>query len=206
MPVAHYSKKNAVSLYEQSQSPPIGLQKIFIDYFFFQADQWDCTKSSSIFNRFASSEQPERAKFVASQFPTRSLGWLVNYGQPFVSKLGHDMRAVFSHVYLQSLLLHDIHAFFCHLYLCSFLPCGVFIPKYLTIFLQTRIYMRTKKPIYMRTKKPIYMRFKQACVYGVTESRRIRGTELYRQQKTPSCTMELKSNFSLNQAWPQWPR
>ena len=24
------------------------------------------------------------------------------------------------------------------------------------------------------------MRFKQACVYGVTESRRIRGTELYR--------------------------
>ena len=43
-------------------------------------------------------------------------------------------------------------------------------------------------------------------VYGVTESRRIRGTELYRQQNTPSCTMELKSNFSLNQAWPQWPR
>ena len=47
------------------------------------------------------------------------------------------------------------------------------------------------------------MRYKQACVYWVTESRRIRGTELYRQQKTPSCTMELKSNFSLNQAWPQ---
>ena len=153
------------------QSPPIGLQKIFIDYFFFQADQWDCTKSSSIFNRFASSEQPEHAKFVASQFPTRSLGWLVNYGRPFVSKLGHDMRAVFSHVYLQSFLLHHIHVFFCHIYLRSFLPCGVFIPKYVTIFLQTRIYMRTKKPRYMC--------FKQACVYGVTESRRIRGTELY---------------------------
>ena len=28
------------------------------------------------------------------------------------------------------------------------------------------------------------MRYKQACVYGVTESRGIRGTELYRQQKT----------------------
>ena len=27
------------------------------------------------------------------------------------------------------------------------------------------------------------MRYKQACVYGVTESRGIRGTELYRQQK-----------------------
>ena len=156
-------KKNAVSLCEQLQSPPIGLQKIFIDYFFFQADQWDCTKSSSIFNRFASSEQPERAKFVASQFPTRSLGWLVNYGRPFVSKLGHDMRAVFSHVYLQSFLLHHIHVFFCHIYLRSFLPCGVFIPKYVTIFLQTRIYMRTKKPIYMR--------YKQACgIWGHRKS------------------------------------
>ena len=155
--------------------PPIGLRKIFIDYFFFQADQWDCTKSSAIFSRFASSEQPERAKFVASHFPTRSLGWLVNYGRRFVSKLGHDVRVVFSHVYLQSFLLHDIHAFFCHVYLHSFLLCGVFIPKYMTIFLQTRIYMRTKKPIYTR--------FKQACVYGVTESCRIRGTKLYHSAK-----------------------
>ena len=39
-------------------------------------------------------------------------------------------------------------------------------------------------------------------VYGVTESPRIRGTELYCQQKTPSCTMGLKSNVSFNQAWP----
>ena len=29
------------------------------------------------------------------------------------------------------------------------------------------------------------MRYKQACVHGVTESRRIRGTELYHQQKNP---------------------
>ena len=89
--------------------------------------------------------------------------------------------------------------FFCHVYLRSFLLCGVFIPKYMTIFLQT--------PIYMRTKKPMYMRYKQACVYGVIESCRIRDTELYRQQKKKhSCTMELKSNFSLNQPWPQRPR
>ena len=33
------SRKN-----EQLHSPPIGLRKISIDYFFFQADQWDCTK------------------------------------------------------------------------------------------------------------------------------------------------------------------
>ena len=29
------------------------------------------------------------------------------------------------------------------------------------------------------------MRYKQACVYVVTESRRIRSTELYSQQKNP---------------------
>ena len=108
------------------------------------------------------------------------------------------IRAVFSHVYLQPFLVHDIRAFFCYLYLRSFPLCGVFIPKYMTIFLQTRIYIRTKKFIHMR--------YKQACVYGVTESCHIRRTELYCQQKTSSCTMELKSNFSLNQAWPQWPR
>ena len=79
-----------------------------------------------------------------SMFSWKSL----KYGRPFVSKLWHDIRAVFSHVYLQSFLLHDIRAFFCHVYLR-------FIPKYMTIFLQTRIYMRTKKPIYMR--------YKQAC-------------------------------------------
>ena len=89
-----------------------------------------------------------------SMFSWKSL----KYGRPFVSKLWHDIRAVFSHVYLRSFLLR-----------------GFFIPKYTTIFLQTRIYMRTKKPIYMR--------YKQACVYRVTESRGIRGTELYRQQK-----------------------
>ena len=52
------------------------MRKIFIDYFFFQTDQWDCTKSLSIFNRFASSEQLFStfiAKFVACQFRTRGL-------------------------------------------------------------------------------------------------------------------------------------
>ena len=34
---------------------------------------------------------------------------------------------------------------FCHVYLRSFLLCGVFIPKCMTIFLFTRIYMRPKK-------------------------------------------------------------
>ena len=39
------------------------------------------------------------------------------YGRPFVSKLCHDIRA-----------------FFCHVYLRSFLLCGVFIPKYIHIY------------------------------------------------------------------------
>ena len=98
---------------------------------------------------------------------------------------------VFSYVYLQTSLLHDIRAFSCHVYLR-------FIPKYMTIFLQRAYICAQKCPYICVTNKHV--------VYAVAESRRIRGTELYRQQKTPSCTMELKSNFSLNQAWPQCPR
>ena len=78
------------------------------------------------------------------------------YARPFVSKLWHYIRAVFSQVYLQSFLLHNIRAFFCHVYVR-------FIPKYMTIFLQTRMYMCTKNTIYMR--------FKQACgIWGYRKS------------------------------------
>ena len=75
------------------QSQPIGLRKIFIDFFFFQANQWDCTKSLSFFNRFASSEECFRtflAKFVACQFSHAGfrpgargyLEWVVNQRNP----------------------------------------------------------------------------------------------------------------------------
>ena len=53
----HSHGKNPVRLYPKLQSQPIGLPKIFIDYLFFQADQSDCTKSVSIFNRLAPSEE-----------------------------------------------------------------------------------------------------------------------------------------------------
>ena len=43
-------------------------------------------------------------------FPTYTCNH--SYGRPLVSKLWNDIRAVFSHVYLQSFLLHDIRAFF----------------------------------------------------------------------------------------------
>ena len=86
----------------------------------------------------------------------------------------------FSHVYLQSFLLHNIRALFCHVYLRSFLLCGVIIPKYITISLQTRIYAHKKAHIY------IYALQTSLCIWGlvgVPESRRIRGTEIYRKQK-----------------------
>ena len=54
----------------------------------------------------------------------------------------------------------------------------------------------------MTLKNPYICVTNKHVVYGVTESRRVRGTELYHQQKNPLCTMKLKSNFSLNQAWP----
>ena len=53
-------------------------------------------------------------------------------------------------------------------------------------------------------KNPYMFVTNKHVVYAVAEICRIRSTELYRQQKTPSCT--LKSNFSLNQAWPQCSR
>ena len=69
-------------------------------------------------------------------------------------------------------------------------------------FFATYTCVLSYKRAYICAQKSSYI-----CVTNknVTETRRIRGTELYRQQKTPSCTMELRSNFRLNQPWPQWP-
>ena len=64
----HSHGKNPVRLYPKLQSQPIGLRKIFIDYLFFQADQSDCIKSVSIFNRFASSEELVAFQFYHSWF------------------------------------------------------------------------------------------------------------------------------------------
>ena len=102
-------------------------------------------------------------------------------------------------------------------YTCGFFPrilaiisatryTCVFLSRILAFYSQVYDHFLTNAHIYAHKKTHIYMRYKQADVYGVTESRRIRGNELHHQQKTPSCTMELKSNFNLNQAWPQWPR
>ena len=103
-------------------------------------------------------------------------------------------------------------------YMCGFFPrilaiipatryTCVFLSRILTFYSQVYDYFLTNAHIYAHKKAHIYaLVTNKHVVYGVTESGRIRGTELYRQQNTPSCTMELKSNFSLNQAWPQWLR
>ena len=93
------------------QSQPIGLRKIFIDYFFFQVDQWDCTKSLSIFNRFAFSEERFRTSlpnlsFVS--FPTRGLGWFVNHQNPlgYWQVKGGDLGQIIS-FYFRFFPFHD---------------------------------------------------------------------------------------------------
>ena len=58
----HSHGKSPVQLYPKLQRQPTGLPKIFIDYFFFQVDQWDCTKPLSICNRFASSNCTQNCK------------------------------------------------------------------------------------------------------------------------------------------------
>ena len=80
----HTTKKSGLVcfwLYEQLQSPPIGLRKIFIDYFFFQADKWDSTKSLSI-DLLPLNNVSERAKYVACQgYGIRDFGILANHGK-----------------------------------------------------------------------------------------------------------------------------
>ena len=77
---------------------------------------------------------------------------------------------------------------------------------YVRFFATYTCVLSYKRAYICAQKSPYICVTNKHVVYGVTESGRIKGTELYRQQKTPSCTMELKSNFSLNQARPQWPR
>ena len=102
-------------------------------------------------------------------------------------------------------------------YTCGFFPrilaiipatryTCVFLSRILAFYSQVYDHFLTNAHIYAHKKSPYICVTNKYVVYTVAESRRIRGTELYRQQKTPSCTMEMKSNFSLNQAWPQCSR
>ena len=86
----------------------------------------DCTRSGS---------------FQCNLQPT-----VVFYGRPFVSKLWHDIRAVF-----------------CHVYLRSFLLCGFFFQSMWPFSSQTRIYMRT-------TRAHTYALQTSMCIWGHRKS------------------------------------
>ena len=72
----------------------------------------------------------------------------------------------------------------------SFLVCGVFIPKYMTIILQMRIYMRAKKPRYMR--------YKQA--YGIWGHRK---SSYKRHQINTVCkkTLHVRWSWKVTSVW-----
>ena len=70
----HSHGKNPVRMYPKLQSQPIGLRKIFIDYFFFQVDQWDCTKPLSIFDQLASSEEHFRTFHCTNKLRSQPIG------------------------------------------------------------------------------------------------------------------------------------
>ena len=79
---------------------------------------------------------------------------------------------------------------------CNHSCCTIYVRFFVTYtcvlfpsiwpFSYTRAYICAQKNPYICVKN-------KHVVYAVAESRRIRGTKLYRQQKTPSCTLELKS-------------
>ena len=70
----HSHGKNPVRLYSKLQSQPTGLRKIFIDYFFFQVGQWDCTKLLSIFDRLASSDESFRTFHCTNKLQSQPIG------------------------------------------------------------------------------------------------------------------------------------
>ena len=84
-------------------------------------------------------------------------------------------------------------------YTCVFLSrILAFFPALWGFYSQVYDHFLTNAHIYAHKKSPHIYALQTSMCIGVTESRRIRGTELYRQQKTPSCTIELKSNFQFH--------
>ena len=92
-------------------------------------------------------------------------------------------------------------------YTCVFLSrILAFFPALWGFYSQVYDHFLTNGHIYAHKKAHIYALQTSMCIWGHRKSSyKIRGTGLYRQQETHSCTMELKRNFSLNQAWRQWP-
>ena len=98
---------------------------------------WGQSKYTAYIKLFYYGHREKHFAWVREPISKRLLcGW------PFVSKLWHDIRAFFCHAYLRSF---------------NFLLCGVFIPKYMTILLQSRIYAHEKSPYMCVTNKQVHM-------------------------------------------------
>ena len=89
------------------------------------------------------------------------------------------------------------------IYVRFFVTYACVLSLFVGFYSQVYDYFLTNAHIYAHKKIPYICVTNKHVVYGVTGSGRVRGTELYRQQITRSCTIALKSNFRLNQAWPQ---
>ena len=91
-------------------------------------------------------------------------------------------------------------------YTCNHSCYTIYVRFFVTYTCVLSCFVGTNAHIYAHKQAPYICVTNKHVVYGVTESRRIRVIELYLQQKTSLCTMELKGNFGLNQSWLQWPR
>ena len=80
-------------------------------------------------------------------------------------KLWHDIRAVFSHVYLQSFLLQDIRAAFLS-HILTFFPalCGFYFQVYDHFLTNAHIYAHKKSSYICVTNKHVYMGLQKVVV------------------------------------------
>ena len=96
MPVAYHGKNPVGFVFlcrDKLQSLPIGLRKIFIDFFCWQADEQDCKNCLSIFDRFASFKNVPKCSSQSPQtFPVKKF-----FLQP---PRKHEDRSAFKYVSL----------------------------------------------------------------------------------------------------------
>ena len=93
-------------------------------------------------------------------------------------------------------------------YTCVFLPrLFAFFPALWGFYSQVYDHFLTNAHIYAHKKTHVYALQTSMCIWGHRKLSYKRHWIIpSAKKKKHSCTMELKSNFSLNQPWPQRPR
>ena len=174
-------------------------------------DPWD--KASSVLAKIGWFSN-NIIRWISRNYPTNSrkrYAFLVNWA----CEVGDNLKKTFLAMSMNTMVGHlfqnydTIYMRFFPTYTCNHSCYTIYVRFFVTYtcVLSPSMWPFSYKRAYICAQKiPYICVTNKHVVYGVTESRRIRRTELYRQQKSPSCTMELKSNVRLSQAWPQWPR